>query len=33
MNKLIVTSLFPPTEFGPSEGKNGITDVRLEIDL
>lgn len=25
-------SLFPPTEFW-EEGKNGITDVRLEINL
>lgn len=32
MNKLIVMSLFPPTEFW-EEGKNGITDVRLEINL
>lgn len=33
INRLIVTSLCLPTEFWASEGKTGITDVRLEVNL
>lgn len=33
MNKLVFMSLCPPTDFWGSEINNGITDVRLGINL
>lgn len=33
MNEQVNSDVFIPTEFGASEGKNGIADVRLEINL
>lgn len=33
MNKLIVIFMSTNREFGASEGKNGMTDVRFEINI